>query len=282
MKIRPDQLQQLISQARAGQQLALESLIRAIQPNVYALALRFLMHPQDAEDRTQEILLKVTTRLNQFNGDSQFSTWVYRLASNHLLDSLKSNNVVMMTFDEFSEDLANGLELDANTSAYEEQLISEVRIGCTQALLQCLTPELRLSYILGEILELDHQQAAQVQHISSASFRKRLSRARESVNEFMQSNCGLIESINPCRCHNRVKPALSLNRISRKKTVFSSAIKTSKEFPEVLQQIRSLQHTQRAVALYKAQQPQIQSETFIKWLRQTLNQSSTEETPSLH
>src|SRR5215470_9584591 len=103
-------LDALAQQARGGDRAALESLVRAVQSDVYALALRFLWHPQDAEDATQEILVRVITGLGGFRGDSSLRTWLYRVACNTLL-SLKAQRMERraMSFDEFGEDLAHGL-----------------------------------------------------------------------------------------------------------------------------------------------------------------------------
>ncbi len=65
----------LVARSREGDRAALDALIHAIQPTIYKLAQRFLMIPADAEDASQEILLKIITRLSQFDGKSQFKTW---------------------------------------------------------------------------------------------------------------------------------------------------------------------------------------------------------------
>jgi len=73
-----------VKRAQQGDQAALEELIAQIQSKVYGLALRMLWHPEDAQDATQEILLRVVTHLATFRGESSFYTWVYRIAANHL------------------------------------------------------------------------------------------------------------------------------------------------------------------------------------------------------
>src|SRR6266516_7337276 len=78
-------LEHLVEQAREGDKEALEAVVRDIQDPIYNLALRMLWHPSDAEDATQEILLKVITHLSQFRQESAFTTWVYQIARNHLL-----------------------------------------------------------------------------------------------------------------------------------------------------------------------------------------------------
>ena len=177
-------LEREVAQARAGDRNALESVIRAVQPQVYGVALRFLWHPQDAEDATQEVLIRVITGLAGFRGDSRFRTWVYRVACSTLLTLRKKRmEQRAMTFEDFGSDLARGLSDDAmrvDDVQDKELLLEEVKIGCTLGMLMCLDRDHRLAYILGEILELEHNESAEVLEITPAAFRKRLSRARAS------------------------------------------------------------------------------------------------------
>ena len=82
-------IEDLVSKAKQGDKQALDGLVRAIQDRVYGLAIRMLCHPADAEDATQEILVKIVTHLSDFRQESAFTTWVYRIASNHLLTMSK-------------------------------------------------------------------------------------------------------------------------------------------------------------------------------------------------
>ncbi len=151
-------------------------------------------------------------------------------------------------------------------------LLEEVRIGCTLAMLQCLETEARLAYILGEILELDHQEAAEVLSISAGAYRKRLSRARATVTDFMLGHCGLVDSKNRCRCSKRVVRATELGRVDPGKLMFSTSVRRAKQFPEVLAEIRQLEDNQRAAALYRAQRQPDVSQDFVRWLKATLEQ----------
>ncbi len=79
-----------VARANAGDAHALEQVVSAIQDDVYRLALRMTAHPQDAEDASQEILVKVVTRLEGFRGESSVRTWAYRISVRHMLDRKKS------------------------------------------------------------------------------------------------------------------------------------------------------------------------------------------------
>src|SRR5262249_45238146 len=153
--------------------------VRAVQRDVYGLALRFLWHPEDAEDATQEILIRIVTGLGGFRGESSFRTWVYRIACNALLGLRKKRmEERTVSWEEFGEDLGQGLSdapLRAAGRVDEALLLEEVKVGCTHAMLLCLDRDHRLAYVLGAILELEHREAAEVLAISPAAFRKRLS-----------------------------------------------------------------------------------------------------------
>jgi DNA-directed RNA polymerase specialized sigma24 family protein len=91
-----------------------------------------LWNREDAEDATQEILVRVVTRLAQFDFRSTLRTWVYRIAVNHILDVKKSPVERMhLTFERFAEDLADGLSSEGPTDAERSLLTEEVKVGCT-------------------------------------------------------------------------------------------------------------------------------------------------------
>ena len=79
-------LEQKVREAVKGDRRALNAVVEAIQDRVYNLALRMLWHPEDAQDASQEILIRVVTNLVKFDFQSAFTTWVYRVASNHCLN----------------------------------------------------------------------------------------------------------------------------------------------------------------------------------------------------
>ncbi len=138
----------VVKRAQEGDAKALESLARGVEDQIHRLSMRMLADPHSAQDATQEILIRVITKLSTFEADSKFETWVYRAA-----------------------------------------------------------------YVLGEIFELDHNEAASILQISAASYRKRLSRARKSVEDFTARTCGLASPSAPCSCRKRLPAALQMGRV---------------------------------------------------------------------
>lgn len=263
-------LEELVGRVNAGDKQALDALVAAIQDDVYHLALRFLWRPQDAEDATQEILVRVITRLSSFAGDSSFKTWLYRVACNRLL-TLREQRAERqaMTATEFAEDLGHGLVDDALSPYDSEQrvLLEEIKIGCTLAMLLCLDRPQRLAYVLGEILELDHREAAEVLEITPAAYRKRLSRARATIHDLMRRRCGLFNPANDCRCRRRVATAIELGRMDPQQLLFVSSSRQGERFPEVLAAIRRLEEARRAAALYRSHELPPSRRDFARHVR---------------
>jgi RNA polymerase sigma factor (sigma-70 family) len=220
-----DVLTRLVPAACAGDVAALDQLLRGIKDRIYGLAVRMLWHPQDAEDATQEILLRIVTALRTFRGESRFSTWVLRVATNHLLNVRRSRiEREALTFSDMERDLLNGLEMAAPQSTQPDQrlLEEEVMIGCTQAMLQCLDRAHRVAYILGEVFQLTSEEAGEVLEISAAAYRQRLARARRSIRAFMTHACGLVNPDSPCRCVRRIKPAVACGRVAGDRLLFAT------------------------------------------------------------
>jgi RNA polymerase sigma factor (sigma-70 family) len=214
----------LTAKALEGDQKSLTVLISAVQDKVYNLCLRMLVDPEEAQDASQEILIKVLTKLSQFEGKSSFPTWVYRIASNSLLDIKKSAAYRhKMSWEEYEEGLHSDLEESGAIAQDPEYqlLLSEVRMGCTMAMLLCLGPEKRLAYIFGEIFELSSRDSAEVLGITAANYRKRLSRARDQVQGFMSANCGLINPEAKCHCELKVLPSLRNGRVNPQKLYYA-------------------------------------------------------------
>ena len=98
---------------RSGDREGLEELVERHQPWIYNIAVRMLYHPQDAEDATQERLIKVLTRLSSFEGRSSFRTWLYRIVVNHVLNMKRGHlEPAMLTFAGYGHGLENTPDLD--------------------------------------------------------------------------------------------------------------------------------------------------------------------------
>jgi RNA polymerase sigma factor (sigma-70 family) len=215
-------LNALAERAQVGDSEALAELVQLVADDVYRLALRMLGHPQDAEDASQEALVRIVTSIASFRGEASFRTWSYRVAVNHYLNVRHSRiEGERLTFDSFAEQLLAGLEVNPAEKPDSAILAEEVKLGCTLAMLICLNRSQRIVYILGDVFQLTSTDAAYVIGISAATYRKRLSRARSGVRAFLASNCGLVSSAAACRCDRRVPAAIRTGRIDPTHLLFA-------------------------------------------------------------
>jgi RNA polymerase sigma factor (sigma-70 family) len=201
----------LIPAALEGSLEPTETIIAAIQDRVYNLALRFLWHPQDAEDAAQEILLKVVTRLGQFEFRSAFETWVHRIALNYLIKAKQSRlERTHISFESVSRELRSipaPAELQRAEAERARETLQEVKEGCTHAMLACLDRPARAAFLLGDVFAMKSTDAAYVLEIDPRTYRQRLSRARAKLEAFLTSHCGLMDPANACRCATRASGA---------------------------------------------------------------------------
>lgn len=264
-------LEDLARQAVGGDRDALDRLVRQLQTDVYGLALRMLWNREDAEDATQEILVRVVTRLAQFDSRSRLRTWVYRVAVNYVLDVKKSPVERMkLNFEAFAEDLADGLSSDGPTEAERSLLIEEVKIGCTFGMLQCLDRPHRLAYVLGEILELPGPEAAEALDITAELFRKRLQHARAAIEAFTRVHCGLVSDSADCACHRRVPAALRLGRIRPDALDFAEHPSSYQETREL---VRRAEAARWALHVHRASQPRASTVDFARRIARSFDSS---------
>ena len=241
----PDE--ELVTKAQAGDRDALERLVRRHQAWVFNIALRMMWRRDLAEDATQEILIKVVTKLSTFRAQSEFRTWLYRIAVNHLLNLRKSEiEQKLSTFTDLSRALDATPELDLpdpQTVPVEMPLlIHEAQVGCMSGMLLCLDRRQRMAFILGEIFGVSSDLGADVMEISPDNFRQLLSRARRDLYQFMQNKCGLINSANPCRCAKKTRGFMQMgfldpNRLQFTKTRLASINQVA---PDRLSELESL------------------------------------------
>ena len=202
----PDE--ELVRGAQSGSREATELLLTRHQPWVFNLAVRMLLRHADAEDATQEVLLKAFQALPTFRGGCQFRTWLYRIAVNHILN-IKKASVAVCSFEEAARGLARVPDLDLpdprTVPVPVEILVEEAKIGCTMGTLLCLDGRQRLVFILGEIFGVSDEVGAQIVDVTPVNFRQILSRARRDLYEYLRGNCSLVTPDARCKCAKKTR-----------------------------------------------------------------------------
>ena len=158
-------LDELARQAADGDREALSGLLRRLQHPIYRLSLRFLGHPEDAEDASQEILIRIVTHLGSFEGRSKFTTWAYTVATRSLLRTRKRLvESSVQGAEQFAALLDAGMS-DADPTLEEAEyrlLCEEVRISCTYGMLLCIPRPQRAAYLLADVIGLTDIEGAEI------------------------------------------------------------------------------------------------------------------------
>ncbi len=221
--------EELVSNARSGDREALESLLSRHQPWVFNIALRMLYRHADAEDATQDILIKVLKALPGFRGESRFRTWLYRIAVNHVLNVKKEKWAAsdpICSFEIASAGLARTPDLDLpdprTVPVPIEILIEETKINCAVGTLLCLDGRQRLVFILGEIFGVSDEVGADIAEVTPVNFRQILSRARRDLYEYLRGNCSLVDPKNSCKCARKTQAFIQGGFVDPKKLRFTA------------------------------------------------------------
>jgi RNA polymerase sigma-70 factor (ECF subfamily) len=185
--------QELLSRARQGDVKAFDRLLRKYQPLVYNYAFRVCRDPEKAKETLQDTLLNVYRKLDQFDGRSKLSTWIYSIVTNNCLMSRRrtkaSEHVISL------ELLTPRLESTAvelshltrrSRSPLDQMLVQERREVMNKAILK-LPLKYRLAFVLSELEGLTAAETARVLKISVEAAKSRLRRARASLRKELEA-----------------------------------------------------------------------------------------------
>ena len=208
---------EFIEAAVDGNSEALEQVFLSVQDFIFNMSLRMLGSVQDAEDAAQEIMVKIMTNLSSFRGDSKFTTWVYRITVNFLLNYKKTMFAAHpLDFEFYGNDIKYAV-LDETDRLVEkldmEAMSEELKMSCTNVMLQCLDPESRCIFILGTMFKVDSRAAGEILEMSPENYRQKLCRIRKKVGSFLDEYCGL-SGTGMCFCKKRVGYAVSQKRLN--------------------------------------------------------------------
>ncbi len=172
-----------IAAAREGDQGAFEELVRLYEKRVLALTQRMCKNPEDAAEAAQEAFFAAWRGLKNFRGDSSFSTWIYRLASNACVDLLrregKRQTAVSLDDEELNLDLPSPLP-SPQEEAERQELRERIEAG-----LQALPPEYRAALVLREIQQLRYDEIGQVLNVDIGTVKSRINRGRKKLRSFL-------------------------------------------------------------------------------------------------
>ena len=179
------QEQRLVDAARNGDVSAFEELVRRYEKRVLALTNRMCRNPEDAAAAAQEAFISAWQGLKFFRGDSSFSTWLYRLASNACVDLLRREGRHQPAAGPSRHDEEAKVDIaDTAATPHEAAEQQELRELIEEGL-QSLSPDHRQVLILREMHQLSYDEIAQSLDIDVGTVKSRISRARKQLRNFL-------------------------------------------------------------------------------------------------
>ena len=179
----------LIEESRKGNVDAFEELIKDYKKSAYNIALRVMRNVEDAEDASQEALIKIFKNISSFNMNSTFKVWMYRIVVNTCLDFKRKKSLNAVSIDE-TLDLGSGREVQREISDetsnpdalvdrnYSTQLVSDA--------INMLEDDFKTIIILRDIKGFTYEEISQILTCNLGTVKSRLSRARKRLKELLE------------------------------------------------------------------------------------------------
>ena len=184
----------LINLAKNGDVTAFEKLIEIYQSKVYNLAYKMFGNPEDASDLAQEALIKIFKNISTFKEESQFSTWIYRIAYNLYVDELrKRKKFDVQSIDEQYEDSNESkITIIDNRPTPEQYVENKEKAEIVHNAINKLSAEHKAAIILRDIDGHTYEEIAEIQNCSLGTVKSRINRARgqlkEILSEYLEQN----------------------------------------------------------------------------------------------
>src|SRR5215217_1754407 len=187
---------QLIARLQAGDEAAVHELAERYGPRIFQLSMRHMKNREDAEEVTQDVLMKVTRKIDAFRGDAALSSWIYRITFNTAMSKLRNSRAARAAEQERERSLAADRHNDERSRAArqpadwsrmpdEELLKLQLRQAVTAAIAEL--PEIyRAPVVLRDIQGLSTEEASTRLHLKDQTLKSRLHRGRLMLREKLE------------------------------------------------------------------------------------------------
>ena len=181
-----EQDQGLLDRCLAGEDSAWEALLRDYTRKIYNLCYRFTGRVEEAEDVTQEVFIKVFQTLKSYDAaQGSFSTWLNRVARNHLVDHYRRTRKDRVT-SSLEDELPAAEEKPSPHMEPTTQVESRERRETLQLALDRLSPDLREAVILRDLHDLDYEEIALVLKVPQGTVKSRINRGRLELGRVLK------------------------------------------------------------------------------------------------
>jgi RNA polymerase sigma-70 factor (ECF subfamily) len=184
-----------IRRAKQGDAAAFEHIYQLHSQRIYALCLRIVRNPIEAEDLTQEAFMLVFRKIQTFRGESAFTTWLYRLALNVVLMQLRKNNLRPTSLEaearEYQESGEPGMQI-VSTDSKQAGLIDCLHL---KRAVEQLPVVRKIVFVLHDVQGYKHREIAKMMDCSVGTSKGQLHRARKQLRNLLRANCDSLSMV---------------------------------------------------------------------------------------
>jgi RNA polymerase sigma factor (sigma-70 family) len=196
---------ELVAVAGRGDHKAAEVLFVRHTGFVMRLVKQLGRTAAEAEDAVQDVWAIVWEHLPQFKQQSSFTTWLYRITVNHVLQQMRRERSQHR-----QQAFTSAEDSVADDTIFPDNFLNDYFSG----VLLCLSEEQRMTLVLADIFRMDHQAAAQVLKITPDNYRQKLSRSRKDLRNWMAGKCSLVKTGQPCQCPRKKQCFIEEGRVN--------------------------------------------------------------------
>lgn len=185
----------LLDKAKSGDIAAFEELIEGYQRKIFNIALRIVGNYDDANDLSQEVLIRIFKSIGSFKEQSSFSTWIYRITTNVCLDDIrkrKNRRVVSLDEEIKVEDGEMQRQIVSNDPLPEETAEKEELRELVNGAISSLSEEHRLVIVMRDLQGFSYEEIARILKCPEGTVKSRINRARLALKNVLQSKRELL------------------------------------------------------------------------------------------
>ncbi len=179
---------ELVKKAKAGDGRAYDQLMEMYHDAVFNIILRMVRNRQEAEDLTQETFIKAYNSINSFNEEYAFSTWLFKIASNHCIDFFRKRKLVTYSMDEpvkyKDDEIAH--EYADNEPTVDKEMVASEKSKMIRQAIEKLPDKYRMAIILRHHEEKSYEEIAEILNLPLGTVKARIFRAREMLKKILK------------------------------------------------------------------------------------------------
>lgn len=179
----------LIRRCKRGEEQAFALLLQRYRGAIYSLCFRMTRHPEDARDLAQEIFIKVFSLLDRYDEHYAFSSWIFRIATNHCIDYLRRNRLRFLSLEGGVGAEGEEIEMQIPDSGPRPDTVLQRKEAMTrlEEVIAELPPHYRLITLLRHDQQLSYEEIAEILDLPLGTVKARIHRARNLVQQMLKA-----------------------------------------------------------------------------------------------